>query len=489
MSPTKLQIVVLFQNLGPERPWYARSPAPPLSGILVAALTPPEVEVEVVHEMVRPIDFESDAEIVALSFMDYCAPHAFEVARRFRRQGRIVVAGGRFPSTAPEACLPYFDVVVAGEAERVWPEVVRDILHGRHRPLYRAPFAPGLAGLPRPRYDLVESSFEVPVVTEGSRGCPFRCTYCALTIEPKPYRTRPIDEVVRDLSETTDLPWRKRKMAMLLDNNLGGDMPWAKDLLREIAGLKLWALGVQFSFNCLRDEEFLDLLADANCSMAFLGLESLHEPSLRAVRKGHNRVEAYRAELDRLRERGILAFAGVMLGLDGDTPAYYRELPGLLEEVGPAVILPSIAIPIPGTPFHAEVEREGRILDRDLSRYDGDHVVFRPRGVTPAEVVEAFERVNRFFYAVPAVVRRWWRHVAFLVGARRVRNRARRAAMLSFVLAKLSRFQRHHARQRVYALRRDSPESPSRGSRRDLSDRTPERTFAAGADSQSSRPV
>lgn len=459
MPPTRLQIAVLFQNLGPERPWYARSPAPPLSGILVAALTPPEVEVEVLHEMVRPIDFDTDAEIVALSFLDYCAPHAFEVARRFRRQGRIVVAGGRYPSTFPEACLPHFDVVVAGEAERIWPDVVRDIRRGRQRALYRAPAAPRLAGLPRPRYDLVEPTFDVPVVTEGSRGCPFRCTYCALNIQPGPYRTRPIDEVVRDLADTGDLPWRKRKMAMLLDNNLGGDMRWAKQLLREVAGLKLWALGVQFSLNCLRDEEFLDLLADANCTMAFLGLESLHEPSLRAVRKGHNRVDGVRDELERLRERGILAFAGVMLGLDGDTPAYYRALPARLEEVGPAVILPSISIPIPGTPFHAEVEREGRILDHDLRRYDGDHVVFRPRGVTPAEVVEAFERVNRSFYALPAVLRRGWRHVRALLGARRVRGRVRRAATLAFVFAKLSRFQRHHARQRVYALRQELPAS------------------------------
>lgn len=399
-----------------------------------------------------------------------------------------MVAGGRYPSTFPEACLPHFDVVVAGEAERIWPAVVRDILRGRHRPLYRAPPDSDLVGLPRPRYDLVESSFEVPVVTEGSRGCPFRCTYCALNIEPKPYRTRPVDEVVRDLAETADLPWRKRKMAMLLDNNLGGNMVWAKDLLREIAGLKLWALGVQFSLNCLRDEEFLDLLAAANCSMAFLGLESLHEPSLRAVRKGHNRVEAYRTDLDRLRERGILAFAGVMLGLDGDTPAYYAALPSLLDEVGPAVILPSISIPIPGTPFHAEVEREGRILDRNLSRYDGDHVVFRPRRVSPAEVVEAFEGVNRSFYALPAVARRWWRHIAILFGARRVGNRARRGAMLTFVLAKLSRFQRHHASQRVYALRRECLESTSPGGTFSGSDRKMERPLSAGVDSQSSRP-
>ena len=54
MSKPKLQIIVLFQNLGEEHAYYARSPAPPLSGILLAGQTPDSVEVEVLHEMVVP---------------------------------------------------------------------------------------------------------------------------------------------------------------------------------------------------------------------------------------------------------------------------------------------------------------------------------------------------------------------------------------------------------------------------------------------------
>jgi len=52
----KLQIIVLFQNLREADPYYAENPAPPLPGILLAGMTPPIVEVEVLHEMVRPID-------------------------------------------------------------------------------------------------------------------------------------------------------------------------------------------------------------------------------------------------------------------------------------------------------------------------------------------------------------------------------------------------------------------------------------------------
>ena len=88
MSKPKLQIIVLFQNLGDQQTYFARSPTPPLSGILVAGQTPDIVEVDVLHEMARPIDYNTDADIIALSFMDFCAPHAYEVAERFRKLGK-----------------------------------------------------------------------------------------------------------------------------------------------------------------------------------------------------------------------------------------------------------------------------------------------------------------------------------------------------------------------------------------------------------------
>ncbi|MCW8850194.1 MAG: hypothetical protein OQJ81_09485, partial [Melioribacteraceae bacterium] len=102
MKKHKILIVVLFQNLLDEAPYYALSPAPPLPGILLAALTPDILEVEVLHEMVRPINYNTDADFVALSFMDYLAPHAYEVALRFRNMGKIVLGGGKFISTFPD---------------------------------------------------------------------------------------------------------------------------------------------------------------------------------------------------------------------------------------------------------------------------------------------------------------------------------------------------------------------------------------------------
>jgi radical SAM superfamily enzyme YgiQ (UPF0313 family) len=455
VAKPKLQIIVLFQNLGDERQYFAKAPAPPLSGVLLAALTPPVVEVELLHEMVRPVDYDTDADFIALSFMDYCAPHAIDVARRFRRLGKKVVAGGRYASTFPQELVGHFDSVVVGEAEQVWPRVVMDLVMNRLEPFYEAPFAPDIDDIPPPRYDLVEPAYGIAVVTEATRGCPFRCTYCQLNIRPAPFRKRPIGDVIRDLKATSALPFHKRKLAMIYDNNFGGDMEHAKALLREIAKLDLWAVGLQFTLGCLDDPEFVDLMVEARCAMAFLGLESLNEASLESVLKRHNKVRKYEQQFRMMKERGILTFAGFMVALDEDTPEYYREASAKLEQVDPSAILTSIAIPIPGTPLHREVVDAGRIVDDDLRHYEGDHLVFRPLSVTSNDVFDAYERIPAAFYAWPAVLRRWWRLMRAYWTSPHGRHRLLRTPLLTVILLQLSRFQRVHARRKVAPVMAD----------------------------------
>ena len=450
MRRPKIQIIVLFQNLTEESPYYARSPAPPLPGILLAGMTPRVVDVEVLHEMARPIRYDTDADVIALSFMDYLAPHAFDVARRFRAMGKTVIGGGKYISTFPEEAQSHFDSILVGEAQGVWPVMVYDLVAGRLKPRYDAPETPSLADIPPPRFDLVERSFTVPIVTETSRGCPHPCTYCQLNIRRQPFRPRPVKDVVRDLTSTAGLPWWRRKVAMILDNNLGGDLQHAKAVLREVAKLKFWGVGVQFSIECLRDPEFIELLDAANCRMAFIGMESLNEESLRGVQKRQNRVAEYREVFRALHERGILTFTGLMFALEEDTAEYYRTLPAKLREVETMVILPSISIPIYGTPWYRQVVAEGRLTDTDLSHYEGDHLVFRHPHLSEAEVGETFEGVTREFYRPLNILRRWVRFAAAQRHWTSFRSLAFRLALGFVIYVELSFFQWHHARERVF---------------------------------------
>lgn len=453
-SKPKLLIIVLFQNLLDEKPYYAKNPAPPLPGILLASLTPPEVDVEVLHEMVRPIDYNTDADFIAISFMDYLSPHAYEVAAKFRAMGKIVIGGGKFASTFPAEVEPYFDSICVGEAHKVWTQIVNDLLAGKLKKRYDAGLAPDLENIPAPRYDLVESKFFTQIVTEASRGCPHPCTYCQLNIKRSPYRTRPIEDVIRDLTNTKGLSFIKRKTAMILDNNLGGNLTNAKNLLREIAKLKFWAIGAQYSIECLRDDEYVELLAKANCRMSFIGMESLNEESLRDVEKKQNKVDEYKEFFHKLNKKGILTFTGFMFALDEDTPEYYETLPQKLEEVGVNVILPSISIPIYGTPLHKKMIDENRIIDNDITHYEGDHVLFRHKHLTEEQIYFYYERTIKIFYSWKNILKRWWRFVLIQTFEGSPKEYLLKTVLGSVIYFKLSIFQRHHAQERVFDKRR-----------------------------------
>jgi radical SAM superfamily enzyme YgiQ (UPF0313 family) len=446
----KLQIIVLFQNLIDEEPYYALSPAPPLPGIMLAGMTPPIVEVAVLHEMVRPIDYTTDADIIALSFMDYLAPHALQVAEKFRNLGKIVIGGGKFASTFPDMLDGYFDSILVGEAQNVWPRMVEDAVNGKLKKRYYADPSLSLANIPAPRYDLVEKKYTTPLVVETSRGCPHTCTYCQLNINRIPYRTRPVADVINDMKNTKGLPIYKRKMAMILDNNFGGDMKYAKEVLREIAKLKFWAVGVQISIESLRDDEFVNLMSEANCRMAFIGMESLNTASLLSVQKKQNKVEEYKMIFDKLHKRGILTFTGLMFALEEDTVEYYKNLPEALEMVDNSVILSSIAIPIYGTPLYDQMMAEGRIIDFNISHYEGDHLVFRHKNLTDHEIYFAYKEVNRRFFSLGSVFRRWFRFIKKQRVNESLSQFLLKILITTFIYFKLSVFQGHHARKRVF---------------------------------------
>jgi len=155
-------------------------------------------------------------------------------------------------------------------------------------------------------------------------------------------------------------------------------------------------------------------------------------------------------EFAKLKERGILSFTGMMLALEEDTAEYYETLPDKLERVDPSAVLLSISIPIPGTPFHAKMESEGRIIDHDLSHYEGDHLVLSHENMSAAQILDAYRLINRTFYSWSAIAHRWLRFAGTYIRRGKGRWRLLRAGLLSVILLKLSIFQRHHAQHKVF---------------------------------------
>jgi hypothetical protein len=68
----------------------------------------------------------------------------------------------------------------------------------------------------------------------------------------------------------------------------------------------------------------------------------------------------------------------------------------------------SILTPYPGTRLHRRLEEEGRVLSRDWSIYDANHVVYRPRTFTPEKLLEGYQSALKEVYSLSGMFKRLW---------------------------------------------------------------------------------
>jgi len=383
----------------------------PYTAIHIASLLPRDWSVEIVHEALRDADPDMAVDVVFLSTMDFCAPRARRLARRFRARGVKVIVGGLYATLNPDYFFADADAVVIGEADGVMPQIVRDLERGRLAPVYRAESPTDLADLPVPRFDLVERDFTVPLGYEVTRGCPFTCSFCVLSAIRSPYRKRPIANVVRDLRAVpADWKWLQRKMVTFWDNNLGADRAYFRHLCEALAPLKRYWAG-QTSIDTITPES-ARLMSKAGCRYIYIGLESLAQDSLRASNKRHNKVSEYRRRVELLHDNGIVVMSIFLLGLDADTPEYLRELPSLVDDIGIDIPVYSLPVPIERTPFHDELRDAGRLIEGSLlDGSDAAQLVYRPRNVSPDELELALSYCMRWSYHPLRTIRRVLRRI------------------------------------------------------------------------------
>ena len=152
----------------------------------IAAVTPPDVEVAFHDDRLEPFPVDGPkSDLYALSFFTPAATRAFELSDALRAAGHKTVCGGIFPSMLPDEAQKHFDVVVVGEGEGAWLELLADFQNGELRPRYqsREPF--DVQKLPPPDVDLYVKN-ESPTLRPDdyplqlSRGCALSCDACVV---------------------------------------------------------------------------------------------------------------------------------------------------------------------------------------------------------------------------------------------------------------------------------------------------------------------
>lgn len=378
-----------------------------LSSLSVSAAMPPYVETWIIDEDVEPVDFDTDADLIGISFMTFNAPRAYEIADRFREKGKTVIFGGFHPTFMPEEAAGHADAVCIGEAEGSVPRMIEDFVFGRLRRFYRSELA-DLRGLKAPDRSLIKkSAYITPDALQATRGCPNRCKFCSITaFHRHSFRVRPVEEVVAELGTLG-------RNVVFMDDNITADRQYAKELFSKMSPLgKRWFS--QCTIGIANDSELLRLARASGCRGMFVGLESLSQENLSDCNKGFNRAEDYARAIEKLHAAGIGVYAGVVFGMDGDREDVFQKTLDFLDEAKVDALQATILTPFPGTPLYSEMDREGRIFDKDWSRYDFSHVVFEPKRMSVKSLKEGHDRVLCAFYSKRSIARRLGRACGYL---------------------------------------------------------------------------
>lgn len=381
--------------------WKTRM-SPPLSLLVLGALTPSEHAVTVADENIERLRLDDTPDLVGITAKVDTFDRAVQIARRYRARGIPVVLGGIHPTVCPEMCAPHADAVVIGEAEETWPRLIEDLRHGRLRACYRNEHPVDIALSPPPRWELLKpGNYLFSNTLTIGRGCPWRCDFCynsSANVEAR-YRMKPIPRILAEI-RSLGVPH-----VMFIDDNFIGDPCQAAALVRALRPLKLtWHAAVSADIGSR--EALLDEMAESGCRSLFIGFESVRQGNLTRCRKTQNRIERYDETIAHIHRRGMLVNASLVFGFDEDDATVFPATLAWLVRNRVSTMTAHILTPYPGTRLHDQLAREGRLLHHDLRRYDTAHAVFRPRRLTPEALERGYRDLYDHFYSWGNILRR-----------------------------------------------------------------------------------
>ncbi len=442
--------ITLIEPKAPGIHVYSRFKLPRLGLPILGSLLDRELGIKprIIVEDLGPIDWTEilSSDLIGLSSITSTAPRAFQLIEKIKKKKSIpIVMGGPHVTFLPEEALAKgADFVIRGEGEGGFLDLVRILSKGegsldkipglsyrlgdrfQHNPSLS--YHPILSDLPWPDLRLIKNWQKMsilPIMT--SRGCPFNCTFCSVTkMFGRYYRTRPVEDVIEEIKFW--LSQKKWKSIFFYDDNFACNPERTKALLEQIINQKIrmrWT--AQVRVDVAKDEELLSLMRASGGYVLYIGLESINPKSLEKYRKNQTLEEIAQA-IDLIHKYRLQVHGMFVLGSDEDDRQTIDETVRFARRMKIDTVQFMVLTPLPGTETFLELSSQGRLLEKDWSKYGGHHVVFRPKLISAYELQkEAAIRAMKRFYSIWQC---WkfglqfrWRDLAIYTYARRAINK------------------------------------------------------------------
>ncbi len=394
-------------NTGIRRAWYDSATSGNsygmehsmgLSLLIIASLTPDDIEVSLVDENIEKIDFTQQYDLVAITAITQQATRAYEISAEFQKQSVKTVIGGIHATVLPDEATKYVDHVITGEGEPVWNDFLNDFQNNKAKKIYHGGILSDISESPIPRYDLMDASkYEIAYI-QTTRGCPRDCDFCvASKIFGRKYRVKTVERVIEEVALVKKL-WNNPYIT-IADDNMFCNRDKARQLAERLVDMKIRYFA-QADITIGEDLEFLKLLKRSGCQALIIGLETVNPNELIKLSKWkYKQFLKYEEYIHRIQSTGISVFGAFMVGLESDT---HDTISNLIEFINRNHIYATqltILTPFPGSRTRERFEKEGRLLETGWENYTMDEVNYVPKNFAPQELKKEHKRVIREIYS------------------------------------------------------------------------------------------
>jgi radical SAM superfamily enzyme YgiQ (UPF0313 family) len=334
---------------------------------------------------------EKKPDIVGIYSDTLMSDDALRAARLAKRMGIFTVAGGPHPTIMPEFFLDTVDIVVIGEGERAFADIVSrypgNNFAGVPGLVYRrgeetvntgpCEYITDLDTLPFPAWDLLPMDTYIrswhyldsyDIATRGtniigSRGCPFNCTYCQPTLRTmfgkkiRFHSPRYIADEIQHLQKSYGITG-----IFFHDDTFTSNRQWLGEVCAEIRRRSItvhW--GINSRVDTI-DSNMVLMMKEAGLKGVHLGAESGSQRILDTICRKGIKIEQTRAATQAVHDAGVYCFCFFMLGFPTETAHEVRET------IKFSLSLPideasfSITTPLPMTHLHRMISNDPNYL-------------------------------------------------------------------------------------------------------------------------------
>ncbi len=377
---------------------------PPLGLLTIASMLPKDWTKKLIDMNANQLTDDDIlwADFVFISAMSIQSESADDVIQRCKKLNAKIVAGGPLFTSSPEL-YEKIDHLILNEAEITLPHFLKDLNEGMAKHKYTSEYWADISTTPLPLWDLISMNDYTSMNLQYSRGCPFDCDFCDITVlyGRKP-RTKTKNQVIAELDVLYFTGWRG-PVFFVDDNFIGNKVKLKKEILPAITEWmdkrkNPFYLNTEASINLADDDTLMHQMAKAGFEAVFIGIESPNEESLIECHKPQNTNRDLIASVKKIQNAGLEVQGGFIVGFDNDHPKIFEELTNFIQQSGIVTAMVGLLNAPKGTNLEKRLQNEGRMI-KDFTGNNTDFTInFIPK-MDSEKLLNGYKSILKTIYS------------------------------------------------------------------------------------------